>query len=266
MTTLLLIDPQNDFHTGSLAVPGAVEDAQRLVTALDPFLSSLARIIVTLDKHGVNDISHPGWFKDSEGNPPPPFTAVTSADLEEGRWMVSRQEREVITRAYLRLLEESEGPHTIWPPHCIWGTWGGNVEPNVAELLHKWQSEHLRNVIYVEKGMNRYTEHFSAVRSCVPMPDDKATQTNRDFVDRIEASRKVIVAGQAMSHCVGKTMLDLLSSFRDPTCARNLYLVTDATSPVPGFEDQAHEITRRIVAAGVNTVTCQQLHAVLATP
>ena len=69
---LLIIDPQNDFCSphGSLYVPGAEEDMGRLARLIDRLKNKIADIHVTLDSHRMIDISHPGWWRDSNGHQP----------------------------------------------------------------------------------------------------------------------------------------------------------------------------------------------------
>lgn len=83
---LVVIDPQNSFcrvvpesdqqqmHDGELCVPGGWDDMRRvgdLITRLD---GELAGIKVTMDGHQRLHVSHPDWFRDSNGNKPNPFT------------------------------------------------------------------------------------------------------------------------------------------------------------------------------------------------
>jgi nicotinamidase-related amidase len=50
--TLLIIDPQVDFHPGgSLAVAGADEDSKRIADFIDNNIDNIDEIYVTLDTH-----------------------------------------------------------------------------------------------------------------------------------------------------------------------------------------------------------------------
>lgn len=263
MTALLIIDPQNDFYTGSLAIPTATTDAYTLSEAFRRHLADIDTVVVSLDKHQLVDISHPIWWVDSDGKNPPPFTQITLADMAAGRWRSSKPARQDHSRWYLQQLEERSGlTHTIWPPHCLWGTWGANIEPYTAGVLTEWQEFHERTVQYVEKGMNRYTEHFSAVRACVTT-GDPATRTNRQFVSSLEYRDAVLVAGQASSHCVAATVIDLINEYSDRNNARNIHLLTDAMSPVPGFEHLEEAFFGFAAGVGVRLTTCAEAFAQL---
>lgn len=54
-TTLLIVDPQVDFHEGgSLAVPGALDDAERIAHFIANHLNDIDELVVTLDSHHVS--------------------------------------------------------------------------------------------------------------------------------------------------------------------------------------------------------------------
>ena len=85
--TLLLVDVQNDFHPGgSLAIPTADEDAQRIADFIQKHTKNLTRIVETLDTHHELHIAHSGFWVDQNGNHPNPFTTISSSDVEKGIW------------------------------------------------------------------------------------------------------------------------------------------------------------------------------------
>lgn len=55
--TLLIIDPQLDFHppNGTLAVPGAEEDSARTARFIREHMDEIDEIYVTLDSHHVGE-------------------------------------------------------------------------------------------------------------------------------------------------------------------------------------------------------------------
>lgn len=62
-TTLFIIDPQQDFHSGgSCSVPGADEDAQRLSDFLEKNGHKIDNIIVSMDTHHVKFSYHSSSF------------------------------------------------------------------------------------------------------------------------------------------------------------------------------------------------------------
>lgn len=254
---LVVIDPQNDFclPDGSLSVPGALGDMDRLARMIHRLGDKLDDIHVTLDSHRTVDISHPVWFRDANGDAPPAFTAVTAADVEAGRWIPTLPSTHSRTLAYLRELERSgRYGHVIWPEHCLIGSAGHNVVAPLFDALQEWSSR-FALVDFVTKGSNPWTEHFSAVRAEVPDASDPGTQLNAGLLTTLEDADIVLLAGEASSHCLANTVRDIASGFRDPAAIRKLVLLTDATSPVPGFEHLADAFLKDLTGLGMQTAT-----------
>lgn len=260
---LLVIDPQNDFCDpgGSLSVPGALADMDRLARMVHRLKDRLSDIHVTLDSHRRVDISHPLWFRDGDGRHPAPFTSIRSADLRQGRWTTTHPGAWDRTVAYLDALEAGgRYPHVVWPEHCLIGTGGHAVHPALMDALAEWEAR-FAVVDYVTKGSNPWTEHFSAVRAEVPDPEDPGTQVNSALVRTLEEADVVLLAGEASSHCLANTVRDVAAQFSDPAWIRKLVLLEDATSPVPGFESYAADFVRDMTALGMSVSTTHRFAA-----
>ena len=254
---LLIIDPEHDFcnPNGSLFVPGAPEDMGRLATMIHRLKDKLSDIHVTLDSHHPVDIAHAVWFKDDNGNHPAPFTQITASDLRDGVWTTTKPGAYKRTLDYLKALETNgRYPHVIWPNHCLIGTEGTNVVPDVADALLEW-TDRFGWVNFVTKGSNPWTEHFSAVKAEVPDPQDITTQINTDFIQTLEKADVVLLAGEAGSHCLANTCIDIADNFSDAKFVEKLVLLTDATSPVPTFEGLQDSFIDTLVKRGMKTST-----------
>jgi len=254
---LLVIDPQNDFcdPNGSLYVPGAEEDMNRLAALVARLGSRLAQIHVTLDSHRKVDISHPIWFRDGKGNHPAPLTMIGAADLESGDWTTTRSSAFDRTLAYLKALEAGgRYPHVVWPYHCLIGDEGHNVWPALSDAVHAWE-DRFAMADFVTKGSNPWTEHFSAVQAEVPDPDDPTTQVNVALIDTLERADVVLLAGEALSHCLANTVRDVADKFARPEYVEKLVLLTDASSNVPSFESYGDDFLKALKARGMKTAT-----------
>lgn len=254
---LLVIDPQNDFcdRNGSLCVPGAAADMDRLAGMVDRLQDRLHDVHITLDSHRKVDISHPIWWSDAKGRHPAPFTVIRAADLRDGTWTTSRPGAWQRSLAYLETLEQQgRYPHVVWPEHCLIGDEGHNVWPALAEAVHRWE-DRFAMADFVTKGSNPWTEHFSAVQAEVPDPADPTTQLNTALVSTLQEADIVLLAGEALSHCLANTVRDIVRCFADPDMVRKLVLLTDATSPVTGFEAEADAFLRELTALGMRTAT-----------
>lgn len=244
---LLIIDPQNDFCDiagAALPVTGARADLDRVAALIRERGAELDGITVTLDSHHTYDIAHTSYWRDAAGNKPAPFTPVTLDDVDAGRFVpADAGQREAVT-AYLR-----QSGLFLWPDHCIVGTWGHGLHAGLAQALSAWEAGSLRNVDYLIKGLNPRTEHFSAFEADVPVEGDPGTVFDpRDAATLLAASR-VIVAGEALSHCVASSVRSLLRHLGSDF-AKRMVLLQDAASPVPGFEAQGQGFVDEFVAAG----------------
>lgn len=205
--------------------------------------------MATLDSHHLMDIAHPLWWQDSEGKHAAPFTAITLDDVESGRFRVSRPQDQARSLEYLRHLK-AEGKKTlvVWPPHCLLGHPGHQLQADIREALDAWETETKTPVEYVVKGMNPFTEHYSAVRAEMTDPQDPATSTNRSMIDWLNGFDRVFVVGEAKSHCVADTVSDLCEEM----FPGKIVLITDAMSSVPGFDSLGESFVKAALERGVS--------------
>jgi nicotinamidase/pyrazinamidase len=279
---LLIIDPQNDFcwpgidltkmddvaqeiikkHThpsilnpGALFVPGADQDMTRLAVMIDRIGDKISSIQITLDSHHYIDIAHPIFWMDSNGKHPGAydFTIITVEDMEKGIWRTTNPAFQKQALEYVKSLESNKRyPLCVWPPHCLIGTYGYGVYPVLGEALSRWENK-FRMVEYVTKGSNYMTEHYSAVKADVPDSNDPSTQVNFDIVDSPLENDIVLLAGEARSHCLANTVLDMANDFNKQVddFISKFTLLEDATSDVPGFENLGENFVKEMVSRGM---------------
>lgn len=277
---LLIIDPQNDFcdlpahlcpldpHTGyrlapALPVPGAHTDLQRLAGLIWAVGPALDRICVTLDSHHRIDIAHPGFWRQGDGQAVAPFTSITARQVRSGQYQPRAAAALPRVLAYLDTLEQ-QGRYTlmVWPVHCEMGTWGHQVHAELQTALSAWEATHGTRVHTLQKGENPWTEHYSALQAEVPDAQDPHTQFNHSLVAHLDASTLLLIGGQASSHCVRATTEHLVDHLPSRQLDK-VVLLTDAMSPVPGFEAQAHDFLAAMQARGVRLARCEDALALL---
>ena len=261
---LLIIDPQVDFcdpRRGALYVPGAEHDMKRLAGMIRRLKNKIADVHITLDSHHFIHIAHPIFWKDSHGNHPPVFTKITRADVEQGVWTTTQPGLYRRALEYVRKLEQNGRYElTIWPPHCLIGSPGHAVYPELFSALQEWE-QRFAFVDYVTKGSNLLTEHYSAVQADVPDPSDAATQINTRLVQTLENADFVAIAGEARTHCLANTVRDIGSNFGDDSFISKLVLLTDASSDIPGFEAHAESFMREMTGRGMQLSTTTEFLA-----
>lgn len=264
---LLIIDPQNDFAAsgnkgpkGSLFVPGADQDMERMAAFVDRVGEKLEDIHITMDSHQVVHIANSIFWKNSHGDHPAPFTTITSTDVINGTWTTTIASYYDRALKYLRDLENSKRSdgskrynHTIWPVHCVVGEPGWNVYPELSAALHRWQENNFATVDYVTKGSNPWTEHFSAVRAEVPDPKDPGTQINTRLLNTIEDADEIVASGIAGDICFLNTLEDMNDLFKDKSTISKFVLLTDA---LPAIDDKRRDaFIDKMVKLGVKTST-----------
>lgn len=248
---LLLIDPQNDFcdPNGSLYVPGAERDCQRIGSLIERMGRKLSGIGVTLDSHHLVDIAHPVFWVDSKGSPPPPFSVITEADLDAGRWRTRHPGAQQRAREYVRALAQGGRYELrIWPPHCLIGTAGSNLHPKVLAPVLAWEEKYFRTAIKLTKGSNPWTEHYGAVQAEVPDPTDPSTGLNTNFIAAHQGADLILLAGEARGFCLASTVRQFAAHFGE---VDKFVLLTDCTSDVPGTEGLGESFVSELVARGM---------------
>jgi nicotinamidase-related amidase len=89
---------------------------------------------------------------------------------------------------------------------------------------------------FEQKGQHPLTEHYSVLRPEVTeVAGRRVGSFNEALYARLLSHDRVYIFGQARSHCVRWTLLDLRERIlaTEPALVRKLYVLEDATSPVP---------------------------------
>ena len=260
---LLIIDPQFDFvnKNGSLCVPGAQEDMQRLSVFIEKNVSKFGDIHVSLDQHHYIHIANPGYWMNSNGDMPSPYTEIRRTDVISGKWTPRNPELLQRVLNYLEVLEKSgKYTHRIWPPHCLIGSPGACIDETLFKALLKWESE-FAVVDMVSKGSNPHVEHFSIVKAEVPLPSDTGTQLNTPFISTLSDPEvdQILVCGEALLHCVRSSFHDIVDNFSDPNVVKKMVFLKDCSSPVPlpdpGYQQMADSFYKEMESRGVLVTT-----------
>ena len=247
-TLLLVVDMQNDFCKpwGSLYVKGSGKDACLLGKFISDFDNKIDHIVLTQDNHQVIDISHPCFWEDNNGNPPPPFTIILPENISRGDWS-PRYEKEKAIDYIEKLGKQGEFPHTIWPEHCITGSVGAAIIDEIMDPVKMWARKgHLFDVI--TKGTNPLTEHFGVLRANIPINGAPETQLNMHLINEFRLYDHVLIAGEAKSHCVANTVKQIMDI---GGLAEKIILLEDCMSDVEGFGTIALPIYERARESGV---------------
>ncbi len=280
-TWLMLIDVQNTFcipefelYVGGRSGRGAVEDNARLCAFIYRNLGSITHITATMDTHMTMQVFHAIFFVDKDGNHPGPYTDIHAAELREGKWrfntalsaqfgIAPEYGQQMMIHYAEELEKKSKYALTIWPYHAMLGGIGHALVSSVEEAIFFHSVARIAQPEIEIKGNKPFTENYSVIGPEVltgPMGETLGTH-NEKFIEQLKQYDRLIIAGQAKSHCVAWTVSDLLEdiALRDLELAKRVYLLEDCTSPVvvPGVVDHtdaADAAYERFAKAGMHVV------------
>ena len=268
-TQLLVIDPQNDFcdiDGAALPVAGANEDLRRLAGFIESHLADIDGITVTLDSHASVAVERTTFWLTREGDPVAPFTFITADDVTAGSYRPRDASLTPQVVAMLGQLAAAGKPGmVVWPVHCVTGTWGHNIQGDVARALAAWELAHQRAVAKVLKGEYPLSEHFGVFEADAPVASVPGTQFNRALAASIASGADlVVIAGEASSHCVAASYDQFMRFLaKSPAFAPRVVLLRDCMSPVAGFEHLEDALFERAREAGTLVLTLAELPALI---
>lgn len=241
---LLIIDMQIDFchKQGSLYVPGAEADIQRLIDFLYTNAEGITKITCSLDTHLPHQIFHPSWWLDQDGEHPPPYTIVKDSDVSTGKWrplIASKWSASYIEK--LNRLAKKE--LVIWPYHVLTGGIGNSLDPELWSAIFWHAIARNSQPTFLRKGRLPLTEHYSIFQPEIPPPDQAAFGEKHSVLDSIEQGDTIIIAGEAESHCVLESIEDIVEVYEDrPELLGRIYVLKDCMSPVEHPEVDFHSL------------------------
>lgn len=253
---LLIIDAQNDFcePEGALYVKGAEEDCLRLASFIGKNRSEIEGITITLDSHHLYDIAHPLYWENQQGEHPEPFTLITVKDVEQGLWRTVRREDRDHGMEYVEQLgEKGRYQLCIWPPHCLIGSWGTQLQGDVFKAVTDWEKFKGKSSRKIFKGLNPGTEHYGAFEAEVPLQEDPLTELNVRDLEKIEEADEIYIAGEAMDFCVANTVRQIVG-FIPSGKREKLILLKDCMSAVDPSSNLTSGFLREIRDLGLGFV------------
>ena len=217
---LLIIDVQNDFcDGGALAVAGG----QSIVAGIAELAKRFETVVLTQDNHPAGHAS----FASTHGREP--FSTT----------------------------ELSYGSQTLWPDHCVQGTWGADFHPDLNRLNAAPEGEPERSVVarsaaIVRKGMNPKVDSYSSF-----FENDQATPTGLAGLLRERGITRVFCVGLAYDFCVAYSALDAIKVGLDAVVVKDLCRSIGMPLPSGGTTVDATE--SEFAAKGVAVVDAKDL-------
>lgn len=185
---LVITDVQNDFCPGgALAVP----QGDQVINVIHRAATKFRHVILTQDWH------------------PPGHTSFASAHPG---------------RLPLEEIEAPFGRQTLWPDHCVQGTWGSEFHP----ALHLPQAE-----LVLRKGYRREIDSYSAF-----FENDQVTPTGLAGYLRDRGFKRLFFAGLAYDFCVGFSALDAIRSGFEAVILKDACRAIDVGGSVEEIENK----------------------------
>ncbi len=231
----LAIDVQLDFmDSGALGVPGANKDVVKMSKFLYNNIDKISSIMVSLDTHEPMQIFHPCWWIDENGNHPNLFTVIKPIDLTEGKWKAVKDP--ALSKNYVRQLEKIGKELCIWPYHCLDGSVGCSLDNQFSNIIHFLSIAKKIPLRKIHKGQYQLSEMYGIFKPEYSTSND----TNTALLKEIAAFDKIIIAGEAKSHCVLESIKQFCEYYYDKSeITRKIYVLTDCMSDIPGYEKQS---------------------------
>lgn len=223
------IDVQQDFmDNGSLGVPGAHGDVERMTKFIYNNMDKISNIAVSIDTHAPHQIFHPCWWVDENGNNPAPYTVITLADLDAGKWKPVIAPK--ASREYVQNLEQSgKKKLCIWSYHCIQGTTGHALENQFTNMIYFHSVAKKTVVKRLPKGADPLSEMYGIIK-----PEyDTHNFINIEFLNWLEEFDKIIIAGEARDYCVYESLKQILEYYGNrPDVLCKIYVLEDCMSAI----------------------------------
>jgi len=227
------IDVQQDFmDNGALGVPNAIKDVENFTRFIYNNIDKISQTAVSIDTHNPFQIFHPCWWVDDNGNNPPPYTAITLVDLDSGKWKPVINPK--ASREYVEHLEkDGKEVLVVWTYHCLQGTSGCALENQFANMIYFHSVAKKSMTLRLVKGQDPLSEMYGIIK---PEYDTK-NYINIDFLNKIEQFDKIIIGGEAKSHCVLESIKQILEYYQNkPEVTKKVFILEDCMSTIPSFE------------------------------
>lgn len=299
---MVTIDGANHFcreggalFVGNSMTGGPLGDCIRLTEWGYRYLPIISGSIFSTDAHSTHQISTPAATFNRDGEPVEPNTLITAEAMENGDFRANPDVVHMLkggrTKKWLdkyrvhysrELARTGKQPLFVWNEHCPVGGEGQAIVNILQEMrwFHAYARGHESWTHF--KGRPLLTEAYSAVRPEVLFDHEgrPLTESDPNMAAELAANAYllmhllqilmeggiIVVAGWASSHCVSSTLMTLLEEILkiNPELAKQVYVLTDCTSPVVvrdpvgkviiDFTPNAETQMAKLYEAGMNPV------------
>ena len=254
---------------GALYVPGAEDDCEVTASLINEYGDDIMGMSIPMDTHRPSHIAHADYWRNKNGDMPKNFVELTKEEIANEIWFPAHPngEKHLMRSNWVKdiyMKNMSRNPMTIWPKHCLWGTGGWQIYPIVQEAIQRWCEKTGKSVDLKFKGLNENTEWFSAVKAEVADVLDPDTFIDVEFLNPIKEVDNLLITGQALSHCLRWTVMDIIESI-GREFAKKCTIIRDCTSsvPVPIFIKNGEDFLEKFQDWGGKVITAAEVSKIL---
>ena len=128
----------------------------------------------------------------------------------------------------------------VFPPHCVQGTEGMNVYPNLQNVLNDIQRNN-PNIHYMQKGDLADKEEFSIFQN------EHSGEKLRRTIEEFEHFERIDVCGIATDYCVYETVKDLIAFYP----AKQVRVVTNCLAAVDDNDTKLADLMKENGIEGI---------------
>jgi nicotinamidase-related amidase len=125
------------------------------------------------------------------------------------------------------------------------------------KILRRFAAEHDAFPEVAHLGEDILHAELQCAAGRRPDPQDPQTQLNSELVGQLDDAERIVVAGEASSHCVRATV-ERLAELLPSGHLDKLVLLSDCMSPVPGFEKEAETFLSAMRTRGATVCTSRE--------
>lgn len=186
---LLIIDPQNDFvdRKGSLYVPGS----QKAIKNICEFIKTrrIDNILLSQDTHQKYNICFPDFWNNPDLKP---FDKIPADSVRDG--LISPKNPELQKNDWWKKYISRD--ITLWPYHCIEGSWGCCFPNILIDTLGEWSLKNNKTYRIHKKGYIPELESYSIFPQHPDLPEPP-----------VYGYDKIYVAGFCKDICVFESVV-----------------------------------------------------------
>jgi nicotinamidase/pyrazinamidase len=198
---LVVVDVQNDFCPGG-ALP--VADGDKVIDVIHRIAPAFEHVLLTQDWH------------------PPGHHSFACVHQGKG---------------HFDSIELGYGTQTLWPDHCVQGTWGAEFHP----ALHLPQAE-----LILRKGFRPHIDSYSAF-----FENDRTTPTGLGGYLKERGLSRIFLAGLAYDYCVGYSALDARQLGFEAVIVRDACRAIDLDGSVATIESEFAKAGAALIESAV---------------